>query len=245
MSNTTIQPKIDDQFWFDYSEKLINTSHSNTDEAAKKLQNLVLWLWGIYTTYAAVGSSLQESSYPWFVTLLISLASVSLIVVYWGTSWVQMPVKTIFDTRSPDDIKDAYVTITNSKNRRFTITLYLSFLAAFMVSLALVLMSMNAKEKINNYEFIASTEKVNNIKVVSITAYVPNIEKVNLKVLDNNKTIIEDLKIIPTKDGIVQTNIPIKQSSNYTAIIEWHNKGTNIQLSKKINDEKLNENQSK
>ncbi len=151
MSNT-IKPKINDQFWFNYSEKLIKDSHTNTDVAVKKLQNLVLWLWGIYTTYSVVGSSLQESNYPFIVTFLIALTSVSLILVYWGTAWVQMPVETSFDPRSPDEIEAAYKYILEIKISRFKKTLWLSLFSAFMVSLSLILMSTNAKNNQNKHE---------------------------------------------------------------------------------------------
>lgn len=140
-----VRPKIDDQFWFNYSEKLINESHDNANESAKKLQNLILWLWGIYTTYSVIGTKLQESHYPFYVTLSIVFTSLILIVVYWGTVWVQMPVKTSFDPRSPEEIEKAYKKILKTKIRRFNITLLLSLIAALMVSLSLILMSTNTK----------------------------------------------------------------------------------------------------
>jgi len=158
MSNP-IKPKIDDQFWFNYSEKLINESHINADEAAKKLQNLILWLWGIYTSYSVVGSSLQESNYSFIVAILIVLASVSLILVYWGTVWVQMPVETSFDPRSPDEIEEAYKKTLTTKVSRFKKTLYFSLFSAFMVSLSLILMSTNAKNNISSHDISISEEK--------------------------------------------------------------------------------------
>lgn len=167
MSND-IKPKINDQFWFDYSEKLINESHTNADKAAEKLQNLILWLWGIYTTYCVIGSSLQESQYPFWMTFLIVLSSVFLILVYGGTVWIQIPVKTSFDPRSPDDIKEAYKTILFNKIVRFKITFCLVLISIIMVSLSLVLISTIPKNN-NKYDIPVSE---NICKPINNTEYI-------------------------------------------------------------------------
>jgi hypothetical protein len=168
MSND-IKPKINDQFWFDYSEKLINESHTNADKAAEKLQNLILWLWGIYTTYCVVGSSLQESQYSFWMTFLIVLSSVFLILVYGGTVWIQIPVKTSFDPRSPDDIKEAYKIILLNKIFRFKITFFFVVISIIMVSLSLVLISIIPKNNNDIHKVLISEDihkPENNIEYV-------------------------------------------------------------------------------
>lgn len=227
-----IKPKINDQFWFDYSEKLIN--ENRTDEAAKKLQNLVLWLWGIYTTYAVIGSNLQEQHFPLWVTILIALSSASLILVYWGTTWIQMPVETSFDPRCPSEIEGAYKKITTTKISRFNKTLGASLFSAFMVSISLILMSINSSNKHN--EFIAKVESLKEKKIITLTTYVIDSDITTIKILDNNNTTIKTLKIIPTKEGLIQVNIPIEKNIFHKISINWDDsKGINREISKIIN----------
>lgn len=135
-------PKIDDAYWFSASEDLVGKSLGVHDAAATKLQNLVLWLWGVYTTYATVGLALSGKSLPLWATILIALASAALIGVYWGTVWVQSPASPVeFDPRSPDDIRYAFTSILEERDRRFKATLAGSVAAAFLVVLALVVAS--------------------------------------------------------------------------------------------------------
>ena len=56
----TVKPSIDDQFWFDWSKAHVEGALERRQQAFEKLQNLVLWLWGIYTTFAAVGFTLSS-----------------------------------------------------------------------------------------------------------------------------------------------------------------------------------------
>ena len=66
-----VVPKIDDRFWFDYSVGLINKGPDSRDQAAGKLQNLVIWLWGIYTSAAAIGFALSGKDLSIEATLTV------------------------------------------------------------------------------------------------------------------------------------------------------------------------------
>lgn len=104
----SIRPKLDDGFWFSLSEDLVTKSLTRHEEAAAKFQNMVLWLWGIYTTYAALGTALAGKALPTWAILVIASPSAALIAVYWGAVWVQAPVPVEFDPRSPDMIRGAF-----------------------------------------------------------------------------------------------------------------------------------------
>jgi hypothetical protein len=141
------RPKVDDAYWFAVSEDLVTKSLGAHEAAAAKLQTLVLWLWGIYTTYATVGIALAGKSLPLWATVLIALASAALIGVYWGTFWVQAPIGAFeFDPRSPDDIRYAFTGILEERNRRFKLTLAGSVIAASMVAVALIVASTSKSE---------------------------------------------------------------------------------------------------
>src|ERR1700687_480376 len=118
------QPKIDDQYWFNFSETLVSKALDARDQAAAKLQTFALWLWGIYTTLAAIGFTLAAKNLSVADTATIASASGALIVVYWLTIWVQMPKLVGFEPRSPDDImKKAYAANVRAKQWRLNIAL--------------------------------------------------------------------------------------------------------------------------
>ena len=86
-----VKPKVDDQFWFDLSEKLVVAAADRRDQAALKIQNLVVWLWGIYTASASIGFALSAKDLSFWPTFTIASASAALVGVYWATVWVATP----------------------------------------------------------------------------------------------------------------------------------------------------------
>ena len=108
-------PEVDDQYWLKYSKAPADSALEKRDEAAAKAQNLAVWLWGIYTAYAAVGFVLSGKQLSILSVVLIASASAFLIAVYWATVWVQMPIPTRFDPRSPSEIREAYANAVDSR----------------------------------------------------------------------------------------------------------------------------------
>lgn len=161
-----IKPAIDDQYWFDYSKKRIDSASSSRNDAAAKLQTLIVWLWGIYTAGAAVGMSLAKASYHFLTIVIIALPSLLLIAAYWIAMWVQMPISAAFDPRIPEDIKSAYLEDVNSKSWRLHIAIFLSFLAALLVALALIVASFTKQLGQTSLEaYFGEGRKWNNIAV--------------------------------------------------------------------------------
>ena len=137
-----IAPKINDQYWFDYSEKLITNGQEVLDNAVVKIQSFVLWLWGIYTASTAIGFALSGKELALCTTLFIASPSVLLIMTYACTVWVQAPVLMKFDPRSPDDIKIVYSKNIEQKSERIKLTIILLVIAAIMVSFAIIVASI-------------------------------------------------------------------------------------------------------
>lgn len=217
------KPKLNDSYWFDYSEKLVTNASEKRDQAAEKLQKMVLWLWGIYTTYAAVGFALSEKSLDIASVTIIVAASAALIAVYWSTVWVQMPITFTYDPRCPEDIQDTHSKIINEKSKRLNITLSLSVIAAGLVSVALFVAS-TGNNTIPDNTFLAEVSNNNGKTYLALTAYVTHSDKVIVKVdsTDSDFSNPELFVIKPTADGMIQTSLEIKQTKKDLMVqLEW------------------------
>src|SRR3954447_6229615 len=95
-------PAINDQYWFDLSKTLADAASTVRNDAATKLQNMVIWFWGVYTTAVTVGT-ITSKSLPHYVYALLAAPSMILILAYWMTVRAQMPAEMRFDPRIPDD----------------------------------------------------------------------------------------------------------------------------------------------
>lgn len=238
--NEPIRPKIDNRYWFAYSETLVGKAQESRDQAAEKLQKLVAWLWGIYTAGAAVGFALSGKTLSLWPTVVIAAASAFLIAVYWCTIWVQVPVVAKFDPRSPGDIREAYNACVVAKNRRLKITLFLSVLAAFMVSLALLVASVSQGQKSEVQAFAATIHADGDKRTLSITGEVGKTKKVKVHVQpiisgkESGKR--SELVLIPTDSGLLQTSLPLDTDVTEAEVtLEWEDPTLmKVQLSKRI-----------
>lgn len=233
-------PQVDDAFWFDYSKKLVENAIERRDQAAGKLQKLVLWLWGIYTGSAAIGFSLSEKDLSLEVTLLVASASASLIAVYWGTFWVQMPIRTdSFDPRSPDEISSAYLSSLVNKDLRLKVTLVLSIIAAVMVSVSLLATSVSDK-KSHTTSLNALLEKSGDSRLIAISATGITANPAHITVYtvpkEGARRILVDAISIPTNDGILQTSLSYQAQVDIVDIaLEWKQKdGLNMRINRRI-----------
>ncbi|MBI4965024.1 MAG: hypothetical protein HY913_17245 [Desulfomonile tiedjei] len=237
--NERIEPKIDDRYWFTYSEKLIGKAQESRDQAAEKIQKLVIWLWGIYTAGAAVGFALSGKALSLWPTILIAAASAFLIAVYWGTIWVQVPVVAKFDPRAPADIREAYNACVVAKAWRLKVTLFLSVLAAFMVSLALIVASVSEGQKPAVHEFAATIHPDGDKRTLSITGAVGKTKKVKVLVQpvvsgkESGKS--SEFVLTPTAGGLLQTSLPLDPGITEADVtLEWQDPSKmKVQLSKR------------
>jgi hypothetical protein len=134
----TISPAIDDSYWFSYSKEIVGNYLGSRNDQAAKLQNLIVWLWGIYTASAAVGLSLGKANYSILTTALIAFPSLILIFAYWSAVDAQSPIDVEFDPRSPTEIKQAYIHAVDQKKKQLTKARCWSIAAGIFVSIALL-----------------------------------------------------------------------------------------------------------
>jgi hypothetical protein len=245
MNQNTIPvvPKINDAYWFKYSEELLASAQQKRESAAAAIQKLVVWLWGIYTASAAVGFTLSGKELSFWPAAIIAAASGALIIVYWGTVWVQVPVKIEFDPRSPTEIESAYNKSVDIKSKRLSITLFASVIAAIMVSFALIIASVNKPVKHDYSDISTSIIKIEEKSVISITAWVGETKMVSItatQLLQDNKQgkSIESI-VLPTKEGLIQTSLEMQAKTVETILLElkWITKaGHEITIRKKLED---------
>ena len=132
-----VRPLVDHKYWFARSKELVDKASSVQTDAAAKLQNTLVWLWGVYTASAAVGLALAKSRLSLPATAIIALPSVLLVAAYWLTTHVQMPSVLWFDPQIPDSIQGAVEAGVRIKRRRLLWAMISSFLAATSVAIAI------------------------------------------------------------------------------------------------------------
>lgn len=131
-------PTINDGYWFAWSKQHIDSSLARRDAAFDRLQKLILWLWAVYTTFAATGFALADKELDTATALIVGSASVALILVYWSCVWGQMPIPVEFDPRSPTEIRAAHFAVVKKKDGRLVLTGVLSLIAGALVAVALL-----------------------------------------------------------------------------------------------------------
>jgi hypothetical protein len=228
-----VKPRIDDQYWFDYSLILVTKASDSLDQAAAKIQTFSLWLWGIYTTLATVGFALAGKDLPWVDSVLIASTSILIIAVYWATVWVQTPLLSKFDPRSPNQIRNAYVTTITQKSTRLKFTQALSGVAGGMVAISLITASVSKPAAKFEPDFAAAITNNNGTGILSVTARVPGVDNVFISIesMDPPKTFqVTNIVLLPQKpEGTIQTSFQLPDTLRKVNLsLSW----TNLQGSK-------------
>lgn len=229
------KPKLDDQYWFDFSQTLVGKALDARDQAAAKLQTLVLWLWGIYTSLAAIGFTLASKNLSTSDTTAIMLASGALIAVYWLTVWVQMPKLVQFEPRSPDDIRvKAYAANLKGKQFRLTLSLLASVVAAALVAYALTVASTAKPVTVQAPRLTATLDKQGTQRIVAVTAYVGKTDSAMIVLGDGHQS--EKHTYLPADGGLVQASIPTQlKAPSIKVAVEWSEAGgTSFEISRVV-----------
>lgn len=224
-TSESVKPQVDDQYWFEFSKKMVDSGVTSRNEAAAKLQTLIVWLWGIYTASAAVGISLSKTFYSLPIILLIASPSFVLIIAYWLAHWVQMPIGAKFDPRIPWDIKQAYLKAVNAKSKRLFATLALSLLAAVLVSFALIAASVTKQATPPNFQ--AYYRSIDGHNLILISGHLPADTEIVLKIAPINygpAGIVKTYMTPPSGELTDNIELPSPVQHEYEASAEWREK---------------------
>ncbi len=240
MSQTS--PMINDQYWFEFSKLLVENAQQSREKIAEKLQALVVWLWGIYTAATSVGFALSNKDISAEILILIISGSLSLILVYWATVWVQLPIQVEFDPRSPTEIAQAYEEGMKIKNKRLKYTFLLTAFSIILVSAGFVATSTINHSNSDSYNFRAKIFDNKSKSYLALTAFVGKVDTVKITVTPVNESGDKDMTngkeffFLPTDEGYIQVSWPLETTSNNLLVeFEWLNgEGTSFTLSRKI-----------
>jgi hypothetical protein len=230
-----IKPPLDDKYWFDFSKEMVQNSSSIPNEAAAKLQSLIVWLWGIYTASATVGISLSKTSYPLPIILLIASPSAALILAYWLAVWAQMPIHPEFCPVIPATIREAYEKSVKTKERRLAGALAISLLAALLVSGALIGSSIS--KQVSPPDFMVSLYEDKNQKSFAITGHFSENTEIVLQItpLPPSGEPAKKFQYLTPSSGDIQTSIALVSTANkYEVAAEWKEKDGLVRSLKRI-----------
>lgn len=228
----SIGPRIDDAYWFEWSKEHLDTSLERRDAALATLQKLVLWLWGIYTSFAAVGFALSERALDPRTAGVIGTASVLLIAVYWASVWGQMPVAVEFDPRSPTEISEARATIIKEKDLRLYITMILSLIAAAAVAVALLAAGavrggdqprlQVAADPVSESSLSPASDSTMSVAVTArIAAETRATLDVTIAAGTDDERTEPPRTFLSTEEGLVQVSVPVSMARTYRVTVTW------------------------
>jgi hypothetical protein len=220
------KPTVDHQYWFDFSKKLLDGAIERRDDAADRLQKLVVWLWGIYTGAAAIGFTLAKNKLSPELTLLVGSASVALIGVYWITVWVRNPEIVVFDPRSPDDIEAAYEDLLKVKQTRLKWGLGLSLVAAALVATSLLVVSLPRNDnKIVLPTIAAQLGAVSGKRTIAVSTAIEPGVLVKISVLHGNENLVQE-DLITSEDGTFQASLSLPtndlEAADLRVRLDWN-----------------------
>lgn len=129
-------PKINDQYWFDISERLVTSARETRDIAAQKLQTFAGWAWSAFIAATAFGTGVGKTGLAEWQAIFIAITGGLLVALYWAAGWAQMPDVLQFDPRSPDEIKAAYQQDIQRRGFRLRIAMFIGAVATTSIALS-------------------------------------------------------------------------------------------------------------
>jgi hypothetical protein len=165
-----------------------------------------------------------------------------IIAVYWATDWVQSPVFSSFDPRSPKQIRDAYAAAVKNKKKRLTITQTISGLAAGMVAMSLMTASLGKTASTSEHDLAATIGTTKGVRSLSITAKIKDAERVMLSIEavgPPKDAQIANSILLPTKpEGLIQVSTEITNAAHkFNVALEWTNQvGNAVRISKILSE---------
>ncbi|MFA6151856.1 MAG: hypothetical protein WC716_11090 [Chitinophagaceae bacterium] len=213
---------INDEYWLNYGKQGVINSVTARNEGALKLQNMVLWFWGLYTASFTIGVSINAIDAPAWVLGFLGLPIITLIITYWLCVWTQLPIVSTFDPRIPYEIKSGYNRTVKEKNKRFNLALAGTLISSTI--LAFALFSLSFVEKKNSTSISPFLNESKDVLSVSGTLPKNTMVTTTLDTLNGSKHKVQFYyNVFKVQDnGVFNLNVPLKTSSKSIIIsVTW------------------------
>jgi len=235
-----VSPALNHQYWFDASKTMVQNSSSKRLEAAKVVQTMIGWLWGVYTAGAIIGVSLSDKALPLKATLLIAAPVPILLIAYWLAVWAQVPVAVSFDSRIPESIREAYYRAASQTASRLNKALFAAFLAAIVVAIGLVTASVSKTDETGPTlgDFVLHHEQSSGQNFLLINGQFAKSQKITFEIIENPDKSTQPIRKIEYKAseaGAGVLRVPLNDATRKVLVIgQWENKDLSRQKLEKI-----------
>jgi hypothetical protein len=202
---------INNEYWLDYAKKEVDNSVTSVNDAAAKLEKMVLWFWSLYTASFTIGVSINAIDAPTWVLILLASPIVLLIMTYWLCVWAQLPILSHhpYDPRVPVEIIKAYNFGQLKKDRHLRFAQTLSLVAALFLGIALFSFSFVHKKEATVMNALYNASK-NTIlisgtlpKNTLVNTYIDSVDREgNKKEFYVNSFLVQD-------NGVLNINVPV------------------------------------
>jgi hypothetical protein len=203
---------INNEYWLEYAKKSVDTSVTSINDAAAKLEKMVLWFWSIYTASFTIGVSINVIEAPTFVLVLLASPIALLIMTYWLCVWAQLPIMSHhpYDPRVPVEIIKSYNYGQLKKDSHMRLALVLSFLSALFLATALFSFSFVHKKEPAVMNALYNATKSS----IVISGTLPKNTLVNTYIdsvdITGDKTQFYSNTYLVQNNGILNINVPVK-----------------------------------
>jgi hypothetical protein len=203
---------INNEYWLEYAKKSVDTSVTSINDAAAKLEKMVLWFWSLYTASFTIGVSINAIEAPTFVLVLLATPIALLIMTYWLCVWVQLPIMSHhpYDPRVPVEIIKSFNYGHLKKDKHMRLALVLSFLSALFLATALFSFSFVHKKEPAVMNALYNATKSS----IVISGTLPKNTLVNTYIdsvdITGDKTQFFSNTYLVQSNGILNINVPVK-----------------------------------
>jgi hypothetical protein len=203
---------INNEYWLSYAKKDVDNSVTSINDAAAKLEKMVLWFWSLYTASFTIGVSINLIDAPVWVLILLASPIAMLIMTYWLCVWAQLPILSHhpYDPRVPVEILKAFNYGQIKKDRHMRFALVLSFISALFLAIALFSFSFVHKKEATVMNALYNETK----STIVISGTLPKNTLVNTYIdsvdVKGNKTEFYANTFVVQENGILNINVPVK-----------------------------------
>jgi hypothetical protein len=131
---------IDDAYWLKFAKDHITSAIDQRDAAAKKIQDYLYIIWGLYTTVFALATAFTVLPVSHTSKIIMALPVMVIPIANWCCVMAQLPPSVAFYPNIPTDIEqNCYAAIVKYKTKWLFWSKLVSLLSAILIGLSIYL----------------------------------------------------------------------------------------------------------